>query len=147
MWRVCVGAVLSMTDLGTDLLVLYQFWKGGVDKEAYFDMSLASLVMSMVCQTVLVLFQNHKFGPGTIIKEILIALSGFKGAWDAFKVAMGQSKDINKQINPMLEMTASKSIEVFCESIPSMVRERSAERRKAKMKCLEFDPARITAQF
>jgi hypothetical protein len=69
--------------------VLRQFYLGGLETKAYFDATLASLVTSMFLQLVLVIFQNKKKGIVRLVKESMIVMAGFKGPWDAYKVAIG----------------------------------------------------------
>ncbi|GMH92018.1 hypothetical protein TrST_g565 [Triparma strigata] len=47
MFRVIVGAVLSVTDLASDLFVLKQFWNGGKEMLVFRNATFASLTMSM----------------------------------------------------------------------------------------------------
>ncbi|GMH92017.1 hypothetical protein TrST_g565 [Triparma strigata] len=50
MFRVIVGAVLSVTDLASDLFVLKQFWNGGKEMLVFRNATFASLTMSMGLQ-------------------------------------------------------------------------------------------------
>ena len=89
MWRVTLGAVLSMVDLVTDIVVLKQFWDGGEAQLAFRNASLASLSASMGLQLIMVTIQNRKKGIWRITKEMIIVLTGLKAPWVAFKVASG----------------------------------------------------------
>ena len=82
-----------MSDLITDLVVLRQFYLGGLETKAYYDATLASLVFSTFLQLGLVLFQNKKKGISRIAKEMMIVLTGFKGPWDAYRVAIGAEQE------------------------------------------------------
>ena len=61
--------------------------------KAYFDTTLASLMTSMVCQFLVVIFQNKKKGILRLVKESMIVLTGFKGPWDAYRVAIGAEQE------------------------------------------------------
>ncbi|GMH73697.1 hypothetical protein TL16_g06259 [Triparma laevis f. inornata] len=127
MWRVTVGAALSMADLITDLYVLWQYWEGGSKMLKYRNASLASLTTSIAIQLmVVVCIQNHKMGARRIFKEVLIVLLGFKGPVDAYRVASGAEKEKDTMLDPITEMTLSKCIEMFAESIPSTIIQTSA---------------------
>ena len=82
-----------MSDLITDLVVLRQFYLGGLETKAYYDATLASLVTSIFIQLLVVIFQNKKKGILRIAKEIMIVLTGFKGPWDAYRVAIGAEQE------------------------------------------------------
>ena len=121
-----MGAVLSVSDLATDIVVLKQFWDGGEAKLAFRNASLASLSASIGIQLMVVVLQNRKKGILRILKECLIVLTGFKGPWDAYKVAMGTEQEEDTQFDPMMEMTFNKCIELFAESIPGIIIQLSA---------------------
>lgn len=48
-WRVSLGAMLSVLDLSTDLIVLHQFWIGSEEFKTYRNAQLASLAASVTC--------------------------------------------------------------------------------------------------
>ncbi|GMH94949.1 hypothetical protein TL16_g13041 [Triparma laevis f. inornata] len=83
MARVIVGAVLSVTDLATDLFVLYQFWEGGDETLTFRNAQLISLAASFTIQLIVVAYQNHKMGLARILKEMLIVVTGLKAPYDA----------------------------------------------------------------
>ncbi|GMH69388.1 hypothetical protein TL16_g05146 [Triparma laevis f. inornata] len=126
MWRVSFGAVLSVTDLATDLIVLKQFWDGGEETRSYRDLSLSSIGASIFLQLLIVMFQNRRKGYGFQIREMLIVLSGMKAPWDAYRVASGAEKVKGTEFDPLLEMTLSKYVELFAESIPGILIQLSA---------------------
>mmetsp|Transcript_23176 Transcript_23176/g.43548 ORF Transcript_23176/g.43548 Transcript_23176/m.43548 type:complete len:1049 (-) Transcript_23176:44-3190(-) len=126
MWRVVVGTVLSMTDMGTDLLVLKQFWEGGENMKTYRDLTLGSLIASFGLQLFISIFQNHKLGVMKIIRESLYVLLGMKAAVDAYRVAIGAKKEKGSVFPPMLELSFGKGIELFSESIPGIIIQLSA---------------------
>jgi hypothetical protein len=117
--RVTFGAVTSMTDLLTDVYVTYMFGKN--KKYGYFKASLASLVMSIGFQMLFVWGQNRKIGMKRVLKEWFPILIGFKPAVDAYRVATGEKQEVGAVIDPMLEMTCMKAIEMFAEAIPGVI--------------------------
>ena len=116
-----VAAVLSLGDLATDLIVLKRFFDGGDEMKTYRDASLACLTTSIVLQMRVVVFQNRKKRVLRIFKEMLIVVSGMKAAVDAYKVASGAGQEKDTEFDPVTEMTCSKCIEMFAESIPGII--------------------------
>ena len=112
MWRVTIGAVLSIVDLVTDVIVLKEFYFGGEKMSTYFRLSLGSLLFSISMQSAVVLFQNRKKGLAKIVKEMFIVLTGMKAPWDAYRVAIGVEQDSNTMLTPFMELTYSKVAEV-----------------------------------
>ncbi|GMH92016.1 hypothetical protein TrST_g565 [Triparma strigata] len=126
MFRVIVGAVLSVTDLASDLFVLKQFWNGGKEMLVFRNATFASLTMSMGLQVLWVLIQYRKTELRRQTREILVVLTGMKAAADAYRVAMGAEKEKNTEIDPMTEMTFTKCVETFAESLPGVIIQLSA---------------------
>ncbi|GMH60916.1 hypothetical protein TrLO_g13642 [Triparma laevis f. longispina] len=104
MGRVIVGAALSVTDLLTDLFVLWQYWEGGEKTLKYRNASLASLTTSIVLQLILVALQNRKKGARRILKEMTVVVTGLKAPVDAYRVASGAEKEKDSQFDPMSEI-------------------------------------------
>ncbi|GMI30320.1 hypothetical protein TrCOL_g9489 [Triparma columacea] len=117
--RVMAGAVLSMTDLVTDVYVTYMF--GSDRKWGYFKASLASLVASIGFQLLIVWAQNRKLGMKRVVREWIPILLGYKPAVDAYRVATGAKQEVGTPINPMMEMTYMKATEMFAEAIPGVI--------------------------
>ena len=117
--RVMAGAVLSMTDLLTDVYVTNMFWRG--KKYGYFKASLASLVMSIGIQMLFVWGQNKKLGITRVVREWIPILLGYKPAVDAYRVATGAKQEVGIATNAMVEMTFMKCTEMFAEAIPGVI--------------------------
>ncbi|GMH55451.1 hypothetical protein TL16_g01910 [Triparma laevis f. inornata] len=126
MWRVTLGAVLSLGDLVTDLIVLKRFFYGGDEMMAYRDASIACLATSIIGQMILVAVQNRKKGMLRILKEVVIIVMGMKAAADAYRVASGAEHEKDTAMDPMTELTVNKLIEMFAESIPGIIIQTSA---------------------
>jgi hypothetical protein len=119
LFRVTVGAVTSIFDLLTDVYVTYMFWSD--KKYGYFKASLASLVVSIGIQMLLVWGQNRKLGMLRVLREWFPILIGFKPAVDAYRVATGEKQVVGTTLDPMFEMTIMKVIEMFAEAIPGVI--------------------------
>jgi hypothetical protein len=117
--RVSVGAATSMVDLLTDVYVTNMFWKG--KKYGYFKASLASLVVSIGLQMVIVWGQNRKLGLKRVLKEWFPILIGYKPAVDAYRVATGAKQEVGTAFDAVIEMTVMKMIEMFAEAIPGVI--------------------------
>jgi hypothetical protein len=117
--RVTVGAITSMTDLLTDVFVTYMFWRG--KKYGYFKASLASLIVSMGIQMLVILGQNRKLGMTRVLREWIPILLGYKPAVDAYRVATGAKQEVGTVGDPMTEMTFMKCVEMFAEAIPGVI--------------------------
>jgi hypothetical protein len=117
--RVTFGAVTSMSDLLSDVYVTSMFWKD--KKYGYFKASLASLVVSIGFQMLIVWAQNRKLGKMRVLREWVPILLGYKPAVDAYRVATGAKQEVGAAGEPMLEMTMMKIIEMFSEAIPGVI--------------------------
>ncbi|GMI18146.1 hypothetical protein TrLO_g4614 [Triparma laevis f. longispina] len=94
LWRIMVGAVLSVTDMGTDILVLKQFWEGGKQLETYRNFTLGSLASSIFLQLIIAFLQNFKMGPLRLLREFFIVLTGMKSPVDAYRVAFRHANEM-----------------------------------------------------
>jgi hypothetical protein len=117
--RVMTGAVLSMTDLVTDVYVTYMFRRG--QKYGYFKASLASLAVSIGIQMLVVWGQNRKLGMKRVVREWIPILLGYKPAVDAYRVATGAKQEVGAVYDPMNELTCMKCSEMFAEAIPGVI--------------------------
>ena len=61
MFRVSFGALISLIDLGTEINVINLFWEDRT-KYGFFQASLASLVLSVVLQLIVVIFKTGAWG-------------------------------------------------------------------------------------
>jgi hypothetical protein len=46
------------------------------------------------------------------MKEVAIVLVGMKAPWDAYRIAIGEEKEENATVDPLMEMTFNKVAEV-----------------------------------
>ncbi|GMI45735.1 hypothetical protein TrCOL_g13458, partial [Triparma columacea] len=118
--RVFIGAATSMLDLLTDIYVTYKFWKDRKQR-GYFKASLVSLAVSIGIQMFTVWAQNRKLGMKRVLREWFPILIGFKPAVDAYRVATGAKQEVGASVDPMMEMSTTKAIEMFAEAIPGVI--------------------------
>ena len=116
MWRVGTGATLSVVDLITDAVVIVGYM-GKEETRGYGYSLLGMLVASMVLQLLIVFLQNRK-KPWAMAKEMLVVLTGFKSAWDAWSVCSGRKMEEHHSFDAKAELVATKIAEMVCESIP-----------------------------
>ena len=55
------------------------------------------------------------------MKESGFVLTGMKMPWDAYRIASGAEQEKDTEFDPMTEMTFTKCIEMFAESIPGII--------------------------
>ena len=68
-------------------------------------------------QSILLAHQLLVFG-------MVFDVTGMKAAVDSYRVAMGAEQEKDTQFDPITELTFSKCIEMFAESIPGIVIQR-----------------------
>lgn len=125
------GAITSIFDLGTDIFVCYIFWKK--ERTAFFQMTLVSIMLSIVLQLAFVFIQYQKQGIRSIIYEMLPVLVGLKPALDAFRIAAGRDRDeAGAVVDRLSELTSTKACELFVEAIPGVIIQVSREGRKKR---------------
>ena len=118
-FRVFVGAALSTLDLITDVFITYTFWRDG--KDSFFKTSTAMLGASILIMLFTTCLQNQKRGWKRVFSEMLPILLGLKPTLDAFRVASGRKIERGQIVDPLMEMTLTKGIEIFAESIPGVI--------------------------
>ena len=109
-WRVSVGAALSMLDAATDIYVITKYYNtDGLQGQA--NAMLAMLATNMGIQIIFVMFQYKKKSWKVKAKEVLICLFFLRPIVDAFRVAtIGPShyEGSESTVNPLLEMVMNK---------------------------------------
>ena len=115
--KVGTGAVLSVLDVATDIYAVTHFLSL---KKYMYATAVGSIVgISIAIQVAFVVLQNRKRGVKQLAMAILIVLSGFKPAFDAFRVISGSKAHVDDLVLPMEELVAIKMLEVVIEAIPS----------------------------
>ena len=105
-WRVSVGAALSMLDAVTDIYVIVKYYNTeGLRGQA--DAMLAMIATNMGIQIILVIAQYKKKSWKVQVKEVLICLFFLRPAVDAFRVSTNY-KDTEATVDPLLEMIFNK---------------------------------------
>jgi hypothetical protein len=95
---------------------------------------MAMMGASIVIQLFIAFIQNRKKSKWSLIRELLIVLSGLKPAVDAYRVATGYEDELT-MFDPLMDMGLGKTTELACESIPGeRVKNEKNENRKLNKK-------------
>ena len=101
------------------MFTIIRFFKEG--KNGYAYASIAFIGANLFIQLFIVFSQNKKRGAKVALYEMLIVAVMVKPAIDAMRVANGEDKPENSVLEPQMELTITKFVEMFAESIPSSV--------------------------
>jgi hypothetical protein len=117
--RLYTGAGLSTLDLLTDLYMIYTYATTGQQGTA---LSLAIMVaLCLASQCFNVWLQNHRGPRRVMLKEFLIVLTGVAPGVHAMRVANGAQKSEYATVNPDIELTCSRCMEIVFESVPGSI--------------------------
>ena len=105
-WRVSVGAALSMLDAATDIFVIVSYYNTDVLR-GQANAMLAMIATNMGFQTIMVLGQYKKKSWKVKVKEVLVCLFFLRPAVDAHRVSTNY-KDAETTLDPLFEMIANK---------------------------------------
>ena len=105
-WRVSVGAALSMLDAVTDIFVISKYYNTeGLNGQA--NAMLAMVAINMAIQILLMLAQYRKKSWHVKVKEALICMLFLRPAVDAHRVSTNH-KDDESTVDPLVEMVCNK---------------------------------------
>jgi hypothetical protein len=117
--RAGVGAVVSVGDMVSDLLMIVSLFSTGQSKAAYATIVMVGLVM--LAQISVAVAQNKHRGWAAVAYEVGIVLCLLKAPVDAYRVASGHKQVEGAPLSPMAELNVCKIIEMVCEAIPQLV--------------------------
>jgi hypothetical protein len=127
--RLYMGASLSTLDLLSDMYMIYTYVTTDQPGTA---LSLFIMVgMCLLSQVGLCWLQTRKGPRHVMLKEMLIVLSGTAPGVHAMRVANGTDQSEHAALNPELELTATRCLEMCCESCPGSVLQMYAVFRNA----------------
>ena len=118
-FRLYFGAFISLLDMFTDIQAIVRFFEEGRDGFAWTNLSFIGVCL--ILQLLVVYGQNKKRGKRIVAYEMLIVVSMLKPAMDAGRVASGNVHEEGALLDPSTELTLTKCIEMFSESIPSSI--------------------------
>jgi hypothetical protein len=117
--RVGLGAVVSIADMITDVLMVVSFLFAGQTSAAYGTIAMVGL--SMLLQIAVAVAQNKHRGWLVIVYEVWIVLCFLKAPVDAYRVASGQKQQPGDPLEPFTVLTIGKIGEMVLEAIPALV--------------------------
>ncbi len=118
-FRVSLGAALSIVDLATDIFMTVSFFlTEGQERFGIFNTILISLAIAV--QVLSSWVNNHK-KHSTFAKDAAIIFTGLKPAFDAYKIGAGLEREDHQLFDPLIEITHMKGVETVFEAIPSSV--------------------------
>ena len=104
-WRVTIGAALSMLDAVTDIYVISKYYTEGLHGQG--NAMLAMIVTNMGLQIILVLTQYKKKSWKMKAKEMVICMFFLRPAVDAYRVSINY-EDNESTVDPLVEMVCNK---------------------------------------
>ena len=104
-WRVSIGAALSIVDAGTDLYVIGTYYTEGLNGKAAIMCGMISA--NMFIQLLFVVAQYNKKSWGVRLKEILITILFIRPAVDAYRVSTNYN-DGDATVGSLNEMIFNK---------------------------------------
>ena len=114
--RLFVGAGMSMLDMGSDVTMIVVYFSEGQNGNA--SLLLAMIGTCLFFQFLIAWMQTRTGPRREMAAEMLIALSGIKPGVDAMRVAGGAEMGEHMAVDYLMELTLTKCIEIFSESIP-----------------------------
>jgi hypothetical protein len=117
--RVGLGAVVSIGDTVSDVIMVVSFLSAGQTSAAYGTITMVGL--SMLLQIVAAVAQNQHRGWLTVVYEVGIVLCFLKAPVDAYRVASGQKQQPGDPVDPLSMLTMGKGIEMVVEAIPALI--------------------------
>ena len=118
-WRVFMGAALSLLDIASDINVIFLYMRTS-SQSIYGWQLLAMVILNLLMQIVVVVVQ-HKRNLKEVFKEVLFVVTFIKPGVDALRVASGKELEEHHLLSAQLELAAMKGVELFSESIPGCV--------------------------
>jgi len=105
MFRVGIGAALSMSDAATDFYVISTYY-GNEELVGQANMFLAMILSNLFLQMVFVMSLYQRSGWRVILRELLITLSFLRPAVDAYRVVASKEGDLSA--DPLAEVSSAK---------------------------------------
>jgi hypothetical protein len=118
--RLYTGAGLSTMDLISDVYMIYMY--ATTEGQQGTALSLGIMVgLCMLGQLLMVFAQRHKGPRRVMLKEMLIVLTGIAPGIHAMRVANGAQQAEHATIDPDMELTCTRGLEMAFESCPGTV--------------------------
>ena len=113
--RLFVGAMICVSDVATDIyMIFYFFSKTGAHNATFGWLTSALITISIICQLTIV----HWNGRENQFKEKIIVISCLKPIFDAHRMVQQDDGDSVMILSSVQEAIFCKCIEMMFESIP-----------------------------
>jgi len=103
MFRVGIGAALSMSDAATDIYVINKYY-GKEELVVQANVFLAMIILNIFAQMVIVKANYQKSGWRVMLRELLITLMFLRPAVDAYRVVTSKENDL-AVTDPLVEVS------------------------------------------
>ena len=117
--RVGLGAVVSIADTVSDVIMVVSFLSAGLTSAAYGTIAMVGL--NMLLQIAVAVAQNKHRGWLAVAYEVGIVLCFLRAPVDAYRVASGQKRQPGDPVDPLIVLTAGKVAEMVVEAIPALI--------------------------
>jgi hypothetical protein len=118
MWRVFIGAALSLVDIVSDIVMINLFLKTD-GQEVFAFATLAMVATNMLIQLLVVFVQYRGSRKRVIILEVIAVVLAIKPALSAYHVASGRKRSRHHTFDSFVELNLVKGAEMLAESIPA----------------------------
>jgi hypothetical protein len=117
--RVVVGAVVSIGDTVSDVIMVVSFLSTGQTGAAYGTIAMVGL--NMLLQITVAVAQTKHRGCLAVAYEVGIVLCFLRAPVDAYRVASGQKQQLGDPVDPLVMLTVGKIVEMVGEAIPALL--------------------------
>ena len=118
-FRVILGAVLSLLDILSDVLVSLIYYRNG--QLGYFNSMVGMLAINCTLQFLAVFTAYHPLGPKRVLFEFLPCIFGIKSSVNAYRISTGHKTETKQVIDVFQELSLIKVTELAAEAIPGCI--------------------------
>ena len=114
--ELCVTAIISVTDMGSDLYsVSVNYQEGNIGLASAL---LATVLLSMSLQILIVLVNHRHHGKRRLMLEVLFVLTGMKPFVDTWRI-LSDTASVGAPMTSKAERKGCEVVEIVCESVPT----------------------------
>jgi hypothetical protein len=117
--RVGVGAVVSIGDTVSDVIMVVSFLSAGLNSAAYGTIAMVGL--NMLLQIALAVAQTNHRGWLAVAYEVGIVVCFLRAPVDAYRVASGKKQGQGDPVDPLMMLLIGKGLETVLEAIPALL--------------------------
>jgi len=118
-WRVLTGAGLNIIDTASDINVIILYLR--IPEKTGFGWALLTMILGSVFLQLCAVWAQNKKKPWHLLRESLFVISLMKPGVDAFRVVTGAEMAPWHTFDAKTELSITKGIELFAESIPGCI--------------------------